>query len=725
MQEDAPMLFEGRTLKVLPVETELSGIVELCFERGTESVNKLDRLAFEELRQAIEVISGAQGIRGLLVTSTKEAFIVGADIFEFTAVFEGSEADVAGFVAGNSGIISALGDLPVPSVAVINGLALGGGLEVALAADYRVMATSAKIGVPEIHLGLFPGYGGTVRLPRLIGLPAAAQWIISGAQNGADAALAAGAVDAVTTPEALRTAALALLGEAIARRSDWRGRRGELRRPLPLSREQVSNELATAKAEAAKAMPHYPAAHDAVALLEDAASLERDAALALEALRFAKTAKTQAAASLVTIFINDQAVRKIAKAHAKAARPVRKAAVIGAGVMGGGIAYQSALRGTPIVMKDITSAALDLGMAEARKLLARQVEQGRLAQAKADTILAAITPTLGTEGIETADVVIEAVVEEIAVKRRVFSELEAVVGEQAVLASNTSSLRIGDLALGLRRPENFAGMHFFNPVPRMALVEVVRGPRTSDAALATLVGFATAMGKTPIVVADCPGFIVNRVLTPYLIAFLHLVHDGVPFPEIDKAMENFGWPMGPAYLADVIGMDISQHVVEIVSAGFPERMQVGFASAFEILRKAARLGQKNGRGFYSYESESKGRPRKAVDPDTDALLAPIQPKGPTTASTDMIVERMMLPLVLEAARCVEDAIAGTPGEVDMCLVLGLGLPRYLGGALRYADHLGLARVVELCDRWKDLGAVYHPSETLRAMAAEGHNFYPG
>ncbi len=718
------MLFEGHTLKVLPVETDISGIVELRFERGTESVNKLDRLTFEELFRAIEIIRSTPGLRGLLITSAKEAFIVGADIFEFTAVFKGSGADVAAFVAGNSSIITALGDLPLPSVALINGLALGGGFEVALAADYRVMATSAKIGVPEIHLGLFPGYGGTVRLPRLIGLAAAAQWIISGAQNGADAALSAGAVDAVTQPEGLKIAALALLAEAVDGPTDWRGRRAELRKSLSLSSEQVAAELAAAKAEAAKALPHYPAAHDAALLLEEAAGLDRDTALALEAERFAQTAKTQTAASLVTIFINDQAVKKIAKTQAKAAQPVRKAAVIGAGIMGGGIAYQSALRGTPILMKDIATPSLELGMDEARKLLARQVEQGRLTQDKADATLSAITPTLTYDGIADTDVVVEAVVEVMSVKKRVFAELEDLVGQDTILASNTSSLRIGDLSEGLRRPDNFGGLHFFNPVARMALVEVVRGPKTTDEALATLVGFASAMGKTPIVVADCPGFIVNRVLTPYFIAFLRLVHDGVHFTTIDKAMEDFGWPMGPAYLADVIGMDISQHVVEIVSAGFPEHMQVGFGSAFELLLKAERLGQKNGRGFYKYERDAKGRPRKTVDPETDALLAPIQPRGRRDAAAEEIVERMMLPLVLEAARCVEDAIAGTPGEVDMCLVLGLGLPRYLGGALKYADHLGLAHVVQLCDTWKDLGPIYHPSEKLREMAAQGGIFYP-
>jgi 3-hydroxyacyl-CoA dehydrogenase/enoyl-CoA hydratase/3-hydroxybutyryl-CoA epimerase/enoyl-CoA isomerase len=232
------------------------------------------------------------------------------------------------------------------------------------------------------------------------------------------------------------------------------------------------------------------------------------------------------------------------------------------------------------------------------------------------------------------------------------------------------------------------------------------------------------MGKTPIVVEDCPGFAVNRTLTPYLIAFLRLVRGGADFVEIDKAMEGFGWPMGPAYLIDVIGMDISHHVIEIISAGFAPRMDVPFETALEILLRDGRLGQKNGHGFYRYESGSKGRPRKEIDPDTERLLAAGQPNGKTSIGEEEIAARMMLPLILEAARCVEDGIAASPGEMDMCLILGLGLPRYLGGALKYADYLGLENVVNRADNWADLGPIYRPSERLRAMAASGEVFYP-
>ncbi|MGH6841024.1 MAG: 3-hydroxyacyl-CoA dehydrogenase family protein, partial [Methylocella sp.] len=276
----------------------------------------------------------------------------------------------------------------------------------------------------------------------------------------------------------------------------------------------------------------------------------------------------------------------------------------------------------------------------------------------------------------------------------------------------------------LRRPENFLGMHFFNPVPKMPLVEVVRGPKTSARAIAAVTGYAAAMGKTPILVEDCRGFVVNRILTPYLIAFLRLVHDGADFVEIDKAMEAFGWPMGPATLIDVIGMDISHHVVKIVSAGFAPRMDVPYETALEILLGAGHLGQKNGRGFYKYVSDSKGRPRKESDPETECLLAAGQLNGKTSIGEEEIVARMMLPLILEAARCVEDGIAASPGDVDMCLILGLGFPRYLGGALKYADYLGLKTVVQRAANWASLGQIYCPGERLRAMAASGEVFYP-
>ena len=714
------MLFDGAAIKVRDLG---DGLIELTFDRHSESVNKLDRLAFGELKSALDIIGKAPGLKGALVSSAKDVFIVGADIFEFEKAFGQAPAEVEAFLGGNAAIVTALGDLPVPTVVAINGLALGGGFEIALAADYRVMSSAAKVGLPEVTLGIFPGYGGTVRLPRLIGFAEAANWIVSGAQQSAQTALSLGAVDAVAKPEELRAAALARLEAATANPEDWRARRRVAHASLGLKPGKAAELVKDAKAAAARALPHYPAAHDALEAMEAAAGLDRDAALALEAQRVAKTAQSQAAGSLVAIFVNEQALKKIGKSFAKTAAPVREAAVIGAGVMGAGIAYQSALRGVPAILKDVSENALEGGVAETKKLLAWQVGQGRLTQDKADAIEAAIRPRLTFEGFEKVDVVIEAIVENLAVKTKVFREIEGLTGEGAILASNTSSLRIADLADGLSRPENFVGMHFFNPVPRMALVEVVRGPKTAESAVATIVGYASALGKTPVVVGDCPGFVVNRVLTPYLIAFLQLVRDGVDFHDIDRVMEAFGWPMGPAYLIDVIGLDISHHVVEIVSAGFSPRMAAPHPSAIDLLAADGRLGQKNGRGFYLYARDPKGRPHKDRDPTVPGLLAAGQPNGKTSISDSDIIERMMLPLIFEAARCYEDGVVGSPGEADMCLILGVGLPRYLGGALKYADWLGLKNVVERASKWEHLGAIYKPSEAFCERAASGKGFY--
>ena len=438
-----------------------------------------------------------------------------------------------------------------------------------------------------------------------------------------------------------------------------------------------------------------------------------------------KIARTQAAASLVQLFINDQAIKKKGKAYAKIARKVQRAAVLGAGIMGGGIAYTSAVRGIPVVMKDISQRALDLGVAEAGKLLNKQVSSGRMQPEKAQAVLASIRPTLDYVSIESADVVIEAVVENIEVKKKVLAEVEQRVGADAIIASNTSSLSIAEMARGLRRPENFVGMHFFNPVPVMPLVEVIRGPLTSEAAAAAVAGYASAMGKTPVVVRECPGFLVNRILTPYMIGFLRAIHDGADYLAIDRVMESFGWPMGPAYLQDVVGLDTLLHVLRVISDGFTPRMRLDFPHAVEVFVDHGRLGQKSGSGFYRYEVDPTGKPKKLLDLGTAPLLAGIQPHGAQSFSDPELLERLMLPMIVEAARCLEEGIAESAGEVDMSLVLGLGFPRYAGGPLKYADWLGMEHVVERCDKYKSLGGIYEPTDSMRAAAVARKRFYEG
>jgi len=267
------------------------------------------------------------------------------------------------------------------------------------------------------------------------------------------------------------------------------------------------------------------------------------------------------------------------------------------------------------------------------------------------------------------------------------------------------------MAAALKRPQNFVGMHFFNPVHRMPLVEVVKGKASSPEAVATAVGYAGAMGKTPIVVTDCPGFLVNRILTPYMIGFMQLLRDGVDFQRIDRVMEAFGWPMGPAYLNDVVGIDTGKHVFDIISAGYPQRVRIGFKSAIDVMFENKRFGQKNGAGFYKYETDPKGRPKKVATPEAEALIASVR-TGNAQLTDEEIVERMMLPMIVEAATCLDEGVGESPGEIDMALILGLGLPRHVGGALKYADFLGLDNVVAACIKHAALGPMFHPTARM-------------
>ncbi|AXF25522.1 fatty acid oxidation complex subunit alpha FadB [Burkholderia pyrrocinia] len=717
-------MFQGQSLRVSPLGD--NGIFELCFDRQGESINKFDRRTIDELRQANQYLLNQASLRGVLVTSAKDVFIVGADITEFGAKFAQPAAAIAADVAGSNEAFIQFEDLPVPSVVAINGFALGGGLEFALTGAMRVMSSEARIGVPEVKLGLFPGFGGTVRLVRIAGAAVACDWVAGGKPATPAAAFAAGVVDDIAAPDELRSRAIHLLERAIANEVDWQARQDRKRKPLSMEAGQAAAAFEQARAIAGeRGSPHQPAALAAVAMMAEGAALDRAGALALEAQVFGEIARTQAASSMVQTFLNEQAVKKIARNHAKGADKVSRALVLGAGIMGGGIAITHALRKIPARMYDLQQRALDQGMAEAQKHVARQVKTGRLSESASLEILSAVQPQLDLAGIGEADAVVEAIVENLDIKRKVLANLEPSLKEGAILLSNTSSLRIDDIAAPLERPERFVGMHFFNPVPMMSLVEVVRGTRTSDQAVATAVGYATALGKTAIVVRDCPGFLVNRVLTAYMRGFLRLVADGADFEQVDKVMESFGWPMGPAYLEDVVGMDTGSHVNNVISAGYADRMPEFADDALRVMVRNGRFGQKNGLGFYHYEaSATGGKPRRTSSTDAHALLAQLQSGGRRDFTRERIIDRMMLPMVLEAARTLHEGVVGTAAEVDLAMQLGLGFPAYAGGPLKYADWLGLAEVVRRCDQLSALGPAYEPSQQLREMASANERFYP-
>ncbi|TLF48685.1 fatty acid oxidation complex subunit alpha FadB [Halomonas urmiana] len=728
------MIYQGNAITVARgPEGGGDDIARLTLDLKDESINKLSSAVIEELGHAVEAIRAEQGLTGLVIGSAKEVFIVGADITEFHAMFEQGEASLATMLERVHGIFNAIEDLPFPTVTAINGLALGGGCELTLTTDFRVMAESAKIGLPETQLGILPGWGGCVRLPRLIGADNAVEWIAGGKESRAEAALSMGVVDAVVPQEELEAAALDILARANDGELDYRRRRAQKQAPLNLGPIEQMMAFETAKGYVAgKAGPHYPAPVEAIKVIQKGAGETRERAQAIESKAFARLALSDVAFNLVGLFLNDQVVKKKGSRYAQQARPVGQAAVLGAGIMGGGIAYQSAAKGTPILMKDIKDEAIELGLKEARKLFAKQVERKKLTSAQMAEKLTNIRPTLSYGDFERVDLVVEAVVENPKVKDAVLTEVEGQVGEHTVLTSNTSTISITRLAENLKRPENFCGMHFFNPVHRMPLVEVIRGEKTGDAAVAATVAYARTMGKSPIVVNDCPGFLVNRVLFPYFGGFSQLVAQGADFQRIDKVMERFGWPMGPAYLLDVVGMDTAVHAGEVMAEGFPERM-AGMAgergdgqgkSAIQVMFENDRLGQKNAKGFYAYEEDRKGKPRKVTDEAATALIKEVA-RERREFSDEEIIARMMVPLCLEAVRCLEDDIVASPAEADMALIYGIGFPPFRGGALRYIDAMGVDAFVSQAERLaEELGPLYAPTEKLRQMAAAGERFYP-
>lgn len=704
---------------------ELSpGLYHLVLDAAGAPVNAFGAAMIGELDSAVNRLYESENLQGLLISSAKSSFVVGADITEFLGIFADDESAIREMVSEVQRLYTRIEDLPCPTVVAINGDTMGGGCELALSCDYRVMSSNAKIGLPEVKLGILPGWGGTVRLPRLIGIDNAVEWMCSGSHKRAADALKDGVADAVVAPELLAGTAEQLLKDAIAGKFDYRAARARKISPVGLSQlEQTMAFESAAGVVGAKAGPHYPAPMTIIGTIRKHCTLTRDEAFAVEAAAFAKLAKTDVAANLIGIFLKDQYLKRKSKKIAADAGPVNQAAVLGAGIMGGGVAYQSASKGTPIVMKDIREEALQAGLEEADKLLLKQISRGRMTPEKMAGVLNNIRPTLNYGDVAGVDLVVEAVVENPKVKQSVLAETEDALSEDAILTSNTSTISIDLLAQNLKRPENFCGMHFFNPVHMMPLVEVIRGSKTGDTAIATTVAYAQKMGKTPIVVRDCPGFLVNRILFPYFGGFAQLLMDGIDFVRIDKLMEKFGWPMGPAYLLDVVGIDTGQHAGQVMAEGFPDRMQKSDNDPVTAMFEQGRYGQKTGSGFYRYEKDKKGKPRKIKDEAAYDVIKP-SVRASVELSDDEIVERMMIPLCLETVRCLEDGIVDSPTEADMGLVYGIGFPPFRGGALQYIDTIGVAQFCALCDKYASLGKAYEPTDKLRAMAEAGDTFYP-
>lgn len=713
------MLYQSENIQADWVK---QGIVELVFN-ANGSINKLDTKTVAMLSDALTVLETTPDLKGVILRSEKSAFIVGADITEFLSLFDAPAEELIQWLQFANQIFNRLEDLPVPTVSAINGYALGGGCECVLATDFRIASPDLRIGLPETKLGIMPGFGGSVRLPRLIGVDNALEIITAGKDIDAETALKNGLIQAIVSPENLKESAISLIEQAIDGKIDWKKARQPKNAPLRLTELEHKMSFGVAKGMVMKvAGAHYPAPITAVNTIEKAAFLKRKEALELETENFVKLTRTDVAKALVGIFLNDQYVKSITrKRHAELPK---QAAVLGAGIMGGGISYQSALKGIPVIMKDINPKSLDLGMNEALSLLQKRQEKGKISATAMAKTLASIQPTLNYANVADANIVVEAVVENPKVKAAVLAETEALLADNAILASNTSTIPISLLARSLKRPENFCGMHFFNPVPRMPLVEIIKGEKTSEETINRIVSYASKMGKTPIIVNDCPGFFVNRVLFPYFAGFSLLLRDGADFITVDKVMEKiFGWPMGPAYLLDVVGIDTANHAQAVMAQGFPDRMTAIERDSIALLYEQQRYGQKNNHGFYNYSVDKRGKKQKSVDNQIQALIQQHAGKS-QEFSQEAIIARMMIPMINEVIRCLDEGIIASPAEADIALVYGLGFPPFRGGVLRYIDTIGLAQFVKNAEQYASLGPLYQIPESLKQKALRNETYYP-
>ena len=597
----------------------------------------------------------------LLILSAHRDFVLGADVTAFPTWFADPADRVIERISETQRLFDRLGSLPIPTLAWVNGFALGGGFELALACDYRMLQSGARVGLPEVTLGLCPGWGGSVRSARLMGTQAATEFVLSGRPVTAERAHQAGLADALGDSKA---DAIAFLLSGLA--SD---------------RGQNLPQPALCDVPPIESKPGQRAQSAISGLMNQIQTLSLDSAQAVEVRVFVELAQSSEAAALVQRYLNDQAYKRAAKKQAASQVKTTYVGVLGAGIMGGGIAWQAALCGFDVVVRDLTQEALTLARAEIERLASGALKKGRLNENQVAEIHARLNFATELEALAPCDMIVEAVTERLDIKQAVLQEAQGACRDQAFLTSNTSTISITQLAEGLAQADAFAGLHFFNPVPVMPLVEVIRGQSTSDQTVAELMAFAAALGKRPVLVNDCPGFLVNRVLFPYLNAFDELAAAGHDIANIDRVMQGYGWPMGPGVLSDVIGIDTCVHASDVMAQGFPDRMPVPEPSALRERVNRGHLGQKSGQGFYRFETDARGRLMPAE-------LAPEYRGSSSTLSDSEIIECLMRPMVQELALCVDEGVVSSAAEADTACLLGLGFPTWRCGPLYWGQQMG-------------------------------------
>lgn len=702
--------------EIFSLTVEASGLARVVFDLPEQKVNKWNRAVLARLRQLTEELGGHSDIRALLFESAKRSiFVAGADLKEL-AVFRSPE-EAAGMAAEGQGIFNEWAALAFPTVAVIDGACLGGGLEFALACTHRIASDDPKtiFGQPEVTLGIIPGFGGTQRLPRQVGLDPALTMIVGGKPLGASQAADIGLVDAIADREHLGTMTASFVEELLE------GNVGDSGRAMESG--EVGQAFEQAGKLAQKTDRSFGSAPSvALEVIHRTWDGSLEEGLAVEAEEFGKITAGASAKNLMQLFFTREQLRKDSGVTVplKPALPT-SAGVVGGGVMGSGIAWLLSNALLPTRLKEVDDAACKRAVESVEKIYDDLVNRGRLGEEDRRNRFGCLLAGTNDTGFGELDIVVEAVIENADIKRKVFTALEAVMAEDAVIASNTSTLSITEMAADLRRPDRFIGMHFFNPVNRMLLVEVIPGEQTSQQVTATVVAFAKRLGKTPIVVSSCPGFLMNRVLYPYLNEAILILQEGGDLSEVDDFLRDFGMPMGPFRLLDEVGLDVFYSIAGIMEAAYGTRMAM--APMLRTLHVDKGLvGRKGGAGFYVHEGR-KFRP----NPDlTEALEAYRRDAGisPRAVDSNEACDRILLSMLNELCRCLEESVIERPDYADMALILGLGFPSVRGGLLQHADRTGIAEIVDRLEQLAaDHGDRFAPAKHLCDLSDSNATFY--
>ena len=711
----------NKVSKSISLEIDKNGIANLVFDLPKEKVNKLSAIVLTDFEKKLDEITKNESVKILVISSNKSGnFIAGADINEIKSI--SSEKDAYNKVSQGQNIITKLSNLKIPTIAIISGSCLGGGLELALACDYRLATTNSKaiLGLPEVNLGIIPGFGGTQRLPRIVGLQQSLSMILSGKSINAKKSLKIGLVNAIINESFLKPQIDEFIEKVLSSKIKVKSKKPVLEK-IPFGKSLIINfafnNLST------KTNGKYPAPHYALEVIRRTYGKDINKGLKIEIEAFCELAVGEVCKNMIELFFTNEALKKDNGLEGKNAEiiKVKKAAVVGAGIMGGGIVWLFAKNDIDVRLKDIAQKAISIGYSQINKIFSQLKKIRKLTKYQISLKTSKVSSTLDYSGFNNRDLIIEAVIEDIKIKKKIFSEIEGRVSKEAIIASNTSSLSINEMAKSLKNPSRFIGMHFFNPVNRMPLVEVIKGEKTDDKTIASTVALAKNLGKTPIVVKDVAGFLVNRILLPYLNESAYILQESGDMVKIDSLIEDFGMPMGPFTLADVVGIDVGVKVARSLQESYGTRMKVA-----EILNEIYDnhkdlLGKKSKIGFYKYSKETK------VNKNIYSIVSKLVKKNKIKKlhhSDSEIVDRCILIMVNESAKCLEEGVVQNARYLDMAMIMGAGFPAFRGGVLRYADNRGLKDIVKkLEDLNKKYGQRFEASKLLTKLAKEDKKFY--